>query len=492
MTRLQVAGQERARSTLSPRNVHGTPTGHRMSVIDIRATPHRVFRASHARVALAATAFAVSALHSSLMHAQTTTLSLGDAARLAAKQNGQVDVVRTRVDAAEARVQQRRGALYPDLAAGILQSGRTTNSATFGFAFRDATGKPLLDPNGQLIGPIPTIDLRVRLQQPLVDLSSVAKWRAAQSASEAALADVKAQADVAASAAAAAYVRAARTESQVGARLADSSLAADLVRIARDQLQAGVGIALDVTRAQSQLAAVRAQLIGARNERDRAMLELKRVVGIALDAPLVLRDSLGGLPMDNTTPNESAALARAADSRADVRALLALEASQQKTLTAIRWERTPQLGLVVDQGQLGKNWAHFLPTYTWGVQLSVGLFDGFRREGRVQEQVAGTRETEAKLRELRAQSALEVRAAVLDLNAAREQLDAVRERLGLAEQEVAQAQERFRAGVAGNADVITALLSLNQARTLRNDALAAYHGARVSLARAMGAVQELP
>ncbi len=451
----------------------------------------RVRSARLARMAATCT-LVLNALRPGVAHAQTTTLSLGDAARLAAKQNGQVDVVRTRVDAAEARVQQRRGALFPDIAAGILQSGRTTNSATFGFAFRDATGKPLLDPNGQLIGPIPTIDVRVRLQQPLVDLSSVAKWRAAQSATEAAVADVKAQADVAASAAAAAYVRAARTESQVAARLADSSLAADLVRIARDQLQAGVGIALDVTRAQSQLAAVRAQLIGARNERDRAMLDLKRAVGIPLDAPLVLRDSLGGLPIDNATPDEGAALSRASESRADVRALLALEASQQRALSAVRWERTPQLGLVVDQGQLGKNWAHFLPTYTWGVQLSVGLFDGFRRDGRVQEQVAGTRETEAKLRELRAQSALEVRAAVLDLNAAREQLDAVRERLALAEQEVSQAQERFRAGVAGNGDVITALLSLNQARTLRNDALASYHGARVSLARAMGSVQELP
>jgi outer membrane protein TolC len=126
------------------------------------------------------------------------------------------------------------------------------------------------------------------------------------------------------------------------------------------------------------------------------------------------------------------------------------------------------------------------------VQLSVGLFDGFRREGRAQEQLAASRETDAKLRELRAQSALEVRAALLDLSAALEQVDAVRERLRLAEQEVSQAQERFRAGVAGNGDVITALLSLNQARTLRNDALASYQGSRVALARAMGEVQKLP
>jgi outer membrane protein TolC len=424
--------------------------------------------------------------------AQGTALSLGDAARLAARQNGAVEVARTRIAAADARVLQRRGALLPDLAAGIQQAGRTTNSATFGFEFRDPTGRPLLNPNGQLIGPVRTIDMRYRLQQPLLDLGNVAKWRAAQSASAAVTAEVNAQADASAALAALAYVRAARSEAHVAARAADSTLAADLLRIARDQLQAGVGIALDVTRAQSQLAATHAQLIGARNDRDRALLELKRVLGLSLDAPLTLRDSLGGLPEEAAAVDERAVIAQAADSRADVRALMAQESSQQRALSAIRWERTPQLGLMVDQGVIGKSLGHLLPTYTWGVQMSVGLFDGFRREGRTQEQIAVTREVEAKLKDLRAQSALDVRAALLDIAGAREQLDAVRERLGLAEQEVAQAQERFRAGVAGNGDVIIALLSLNQARTLRVDALAMYQSARVSLARALGKVQELP
>ncbi|WP_373070558.1 TolC family protein [Gemmatimonas sp.] len=420
-------------------------------------------------------------------------LSIGDAARLAAKQSGGVDVARERVAQAEARVTQRRGALFPDLAAGILQSERNLNSATFGFSFSNpVTGQPLLRPDGEIIGPVPIVDVRYRLQQPLLDLGSIAKWRAAQSTVLAASADVQAQAEMAAATAAAVYVRAARAEAQLSSRRADSALAADLLRIAHDQLQAGTGIALDVTRAESQLANVRAQIIGARNERDRGLLELKRAVGLPLDAPLTLTDSLAGMPVGDVPPDAASALARATESRADVKALLAQETAQRATTQAIKWERTPQLGLVVDQGVIGKHWNRLLPTYSWGVQLSVGLFDGFRREGRVQEQIANARETDAKLRDLRAQSALEVRAALLDLSAALEQVDAVQERLRLAEQEVSQAQERFRAGVAGNGDVITALLSLNQARTLRNDALASYQGSRVALARAMGEVQKLP
>lgn len=435
---------------------------------------------------------AVSSIAGTALPAQNA-LSLGDAARLAAKQSGGVDVARQRVAQAEARVTQRRGALFPDLAAGIQQAERNLNSATFGFSFSNpVTGQPLLRPDGEIIGPVPTVDVRYRLQQPLLDLGNVAKWRAAQSSVLAASADVQAQADLAAASAAAVYVRAARAEAQLSSRRADSALAADLLRIARDQLQAGTGIALDVTRAESQLANVRAQIIGARNERDRGLLELKRAVGLPLDAPLTLTDSLAGMPVGDVAPDVATALARATESRADVKALLAQETAQRAASQAIKWERTPQLGLVVDQGVIGKNWNRMLPTYSWGVQLSVGLFDGFRREGRVQEQIAATRETDAKLRDLRAQSALEVRAALLDLSAALEQVDAVRERLQLAEQEVSQAQERFRAGVAGNGDVITALLSLNQARTLRNDALASYQGSRVALAKAMGEVQKLP
>ena len=425
------------------------------------------------------------------LHPQSA-LSIGDAARRAAAQGAGVDAARARVEAAESRVRQRRGALLPDLAAGVQQASRTTNSATFGFALRDPQGRPLLNPEGEIIGPIPTVDMRYRIQQPLVDLGAIAKWRASQAASAAASADVEAQAEAAAAIAAVIYVRAARAEAQMAARIADSALAADLLRIARDQLQAGVGIALDVTRAQSQLASTRAQVIMARSERDRTLLELKRAIGMPLDQPLVLRDSLGSLPVPSAEPDATTAQQRAGLTRADIRALEAQESAQQRALSAIRWERTPQLGLMVDHGVLGKNWGHLLPTYTWGVQLSVGLFDGFRREGRVQEQVANARETEARLRDLREHSALEVRAALLDLAATREQLDAVRERLAFAEQEVAQAQERFRAGVAGNADVISALSSLNAARTLRNDVLAAYQSARVSLARAVGEVRQLP
>ena len=140
----------------------------------------------------------------------------------------------------------------------------------------------------------------------------------------------------------------------------------------------------------------------------------------------------------------------------------------------------------------GKTYSHLLNTYEYGFQVSLPIFDGFRREGRVQELEAQVSEADVQLADLRDQATADVRAALLDLGAAHEQVDATRERLRFAEQEVSQARERFSAGVAGNADVITASLSLTAARTALIDALTSYENAGVALARAEGAVTTLP
>ena len=95
-------------------------------------------------------------------------------------------------------------------------------------------------------------------------------------------------------------------------------------------------------------------------------------------------------------------------------------------------------------------------------------------------------------RDLEAQAAIDVRTALVDLSTAREMLAAAEERLSLAQQELEQARQRFAAGVSGNADVITASLGINAARTQVVDARAAYQTARVTLAKAEGVVTELP
>jgi len=446
--------------------------------------------------ALFLTAAALIALASHRLDAQQPTvlpLSLGDAARLAAQQSALAKGARLRADEAQARVRQRRADLLPTLSSYVQEAGRTFNTSTLGIDFPTPPGqKPVFDPKGQVEGPINTLDIRGRVQQNLLDFGALGRVRSAQAAARSSSADAEATAEQAATVASTAYVRAMRADADLHARQADTLLATDLLGIAQSQLRAGTGVGLDVTRARAQLAATRASLIASRNARDHARLDLLRSLSLPVETDIVLTDSLSTVAAaTEPVPDEAALLAQALRARPDILAEEQRVRAARQGLSAINAERLPTLGLIADDGVIGKNGARLLNTYTWGLQVSIPIFDGFRREGRLQEQRSVVKEAEIRQHDVEQQAQADVRGAVLDLAAAREQLDAASERLRLAEQELAQARDRFNAGVAGNADVVNASLALTSSRTLVNDAETAYQLARVSLARATGSVTSL-
>ena len=416
-------------------------------------------------------------------------LTIGDAARLAAKQTAAVQSANLGVDQSRARVNEAKSALLPQVVATPNWTDHTANSASFGFNFPAAPGEPpLLNPAGQVIGPVKGWDFRGNLQQIVYDPQAKQRVTTARAGVDAASAQVSATAEGAATNAASMYVSALRDEAALQARVADSTLAAELLGIARDQLSAGVGVGLDVTRAASQLAGARSQLITARNNRDRSHLALLRALNLPLDTRLELADSLASVSPEAT--DENAAVDVAMRTRPDLRAADAQLALAQQQVASIRAGRLPSLGVFGNSGANGYI-DHLLNTYTYGVQLTWSVLDGGRRNAETQAQQAAARQIDVQRRDLRQQVQLDVRTALLDITTAREAVDAARVRQTLAEQEVQQARDRFRAGVASNADVATASLTLNAARTALVDALASYQGARVSLARAEGNVTQL-
>ena len=416
----------------------------------------------------------------------TIRLSLGETVRLAARQNTAVESARYRVEAAQARVTQRRADLLPTVS-GLATERRTTlNSAA---AFPIELPVAGIDPRGTILGPLDVFDVRARLSQSLYDPAARARVQSARTGVAAAGADVGQTADLAAATAANAYLGVLRADAVYQARVQDSTLAADLLRIAQDQLTAGTGVALDVTRARSQLTGARSQLITARNERDRTRIDLSRTLSLPL-MNIVLVDSLSTLP-SNVATTEREALETAYHGRNDLQAINLQAAAARQQASAIRKEALPTVGVIADYGLSQRNGRAYLPTYDLGLSLSLPIFDGFRREGRVEEQTSAARDLENRARDLRTQVEVDVRTAVLNLASSTEAVAAARERLALAEQEVSQARERFQAGVAGNADVITAALSLNASRTLLVDALTAYQASRVALARAQGVISTL-
>src|SRR5712691_2329058 len=417
---------------------------------------------------------------------QPLRLSFADAVRLAADAAPSVALATLRTDEADARVRQARSALLPSLSLSALWVNRDFNSEALGIPF---------PPQFNLPNPVPAFnnyDGRVTVTQTLFDWSSVSKVRAAGAQADGSRAERGVTVEGTALTAALAYLRATRGQAAVAARQADSALAAELVGLAQAQKAAGVSGAIDVTRARTQLVTAEGLLIVARNQMDRARIDVTRALGLDPATPLTLTDSLAPtLGVAEVPAERDAAVTAALAGRPDLGAELARGVAARRSGTAIRAERLPRVGVEADYGVNGLTGASALSTRQVALQVTLPILDGFRREARAAEQDAVVRESQVRESDLRWQIAAEVDAALLDLRSAQAQQAVAAEQLRLAEDELAQSRERFKAGVAGNIEVINAQTNLIRARDTEIDARFAAATARISLARAAGVARTL-
>src|SRR5215218_10253300 len=127
--------------------------------------------------------------------AQTTVpLSLGDAVTRAAEETAPVGLAGLRVDEAEARVDEARSALLPNLSVAAAATNRTFNVDAFGFKLPTAPGVE----HQPLVGPVDNVDARLRLTQPLFDPASLLRTRTAREAVKGSSAEQSSAAEAAA------------------------------------------------------------------------------------------------------------------------------------------------------------------------------------------------------------------------------------------------------------------------------------------------------
>lgn len=410
-------------------------------------------------------------------------LTFGAAVQRAAGTAPAVELAGLRADEASARVRQARSALLPSLDAAAFWLNRSFNSHSIGISF---PGFPTL------IGPFNNYDARLRGSLTLFSAATFKRVSAARAQLTSAEADRALAAEGSAQAAALAYLRAARGAAVVSARRADSAVAAELWGLARAQKAAGVSSAIDVTRGRTQLVTAENALLVAVNQAERARIDLARTLGLDPATPLDLADTLrADLGIADVPLERDGALARALQDRPDLQAEAARGNAARQAKAAISAERLPRLDLGADYGVNGLTIPQAIGTTDLQLQVSVPLFDGFRREGRIAEQSAVAEEAAVRERDLRQQVAADVQEALLDLNTAQAQQAIAAERLQLAQDELTQARQRFAAGVAGNIEVIDAQSSLLRARDGDIDARFAAAAARVALARAVGAARTL-
>jgi outer membrane protein len=424
------------------------------------------------------------------LFAQPVKLSLKQAVEIAGSPEGnaRVQLARELVRQAEARSAQVRAALLPNFDASVSEQSQTRNLAAFGLRFN------LPIPGfsfPEVVGPYNTFDARVSGGLTVFDFSAIRRYQASKVSVRAAEADTENARDQVAAQVASLYMQALASEARVQAAEANVALAEAVARLARNRKDAGAGIAIDVTRAEVQLADARQRLLVARNGRRQAQLQLLRAMDMRLDAEVALDGALAR--PEEVAPEEDLAkgLAAALASRADLKAQQTRERNAGLSYSATKLERLPSVSGFADYGSIGTGIGNALPTRAYGLSLKLPLFDGGRRDARRWESLSQMRQEAIRTSDLRQQVELDLRLALDNLASARDQVKVAEEGLTQAERETEQAQRRFAAGVANSLEPTDAQARLERARENRISALLAFNLARVQLAQARGSIRQM-
>ena len=409
-------------------------------------------------------------------HPLELRLSLRGAMQAAVDNNPTVQIFRERVEQAEDQAFTQLGAMLPNLSARVSGARRRFFLGSFG-------GRPTV------ATPRDFYDGRVALTQNLFSLSLIQRWRAARTNIEVAGLDSETQKMDTMALVALAYLEALRVEKSVKARMADVKLNNQLLRLAMERKSVGMATKLDVTRAKVQLENEKQRLLVAQNDFGRAKLDLSRGIGLSFDVKLILTDELKLVPVTHQSVDEALQVARA--HRVELKAQRKRERLAALTLSSVVMERVPSLTGSGDVGLIGNQPGDVLTTDNVQVLLSIPLFDGGQREGRISERRSLVRLESIRTRDIEKQVGLEVRDALLTLASTEQQVAVAKEGLRLAFQELNLARRRFAVGLATNIEVTDAQTRVAQARDNLIQALFNFNASRVDLARAQGRLEEL-
>jgi outer membrane protein TolC len=366
-------------------------------------------------------------------------------------------------------------ALLPQVNAGASENVEQFAKATLGIRF---PGIP------NVIGPFSYSTAQASASLYLFNFESIQRFRAAQTAEQAAQLSYSDTLDVVTLVVGNAYLAVIEANSRIIAQEAQVRNAQALYDQAVEQLQAGTSPQIDVTRSGVQLHTEQYNLSIARNNFAIAKLNLSRAIGLPLGQAFDLADQLPYKDLDPQTVED--ALRRAYKSRSDFGAALDAVKSAQQQLSATRGERYPVLAASGDYGVQGPNFGSLHGAFTFQAGVSVPVFTGGRIKGDLEQAEASLRKRKAEAENLRGQIDYDVRTAFLNLQASREQVAVARQNVDLANENLSRSQERFRAGVTDSVEVVQAQQSLASANDQYIAGLYSHNLAKLQLARALG------
>ncbi|MDE1989098.1 MAG: TolC family protein [Betaproteobacteria bacterium] len=410
---------------------------------------------------------------------QLLRLSLADAKALAAQHQTTALTAREQAVESQAHSSEVLAGYLPSVDFKTYQTRQTENLKAMGL---NLPGFPTL------IGPFDTFDARVRFSQRVFDLARLRDIDAARHAVDAARLRAEAAAQQAAGAAALAYVESLRAQEAVHAAVANFDLSQSLLMLARDQQAAGLATGVDVVRAETVHARNTLLLRQSRQAASEADTRLHRALGVGMDLPLQLTDSLK--EETASPPPMEPAIATALRQRPELQALEAVVVERDTEHRAALAESYPALSVAGDIGPSGVTPTHNdYRTYSFGVQLTMPLLEGGAINARQDAAASRMRQAELELRDTMQQVEEDVRLAHIALETSLDQIKTAETSLTLADRLLDQARDRFKEGVADNLELVDAQANLANARSTRIDALAAHQMALINFELSLGRLE---
>ncbi len=414
--------------------------------------------------------------------AQPIQLTLADALQRGLKHNLALLLGDQQSRAADAQRRLAESRLQPNVTGIVSESVEQGNLAALGLSPSSFPGIP------SIVGPFSVFDGRARLSQSLFDWSSIETVRAARLDQRSANLSYEDTREQVVQVVTSLYLQAAAGKSRVDTSEAQLETAKSLYTQAVSLRNSGVAAGIDVLRAQVQMQTQQQRVLSATNDLEKEKIALARAIGLPGNQQFSVADPISYSDMDR--PNFSDAFNSALNNRADYRQAKAAVAAAQAGKRAAQSQRLPTVRFDADYGTLGNRPGSSHGTFTTAASLQVPIFDGGRIRAETEQSDSLLRQREALLTNLSSRIEEEIRVALLDLNNAAAQVLVAHSSVDLASQQLKQAQDRFRSGVANTIEVVQAQEVVASANDSYIGSVFAYNLAKTSLARATGVAEK--
>jgi len=410
-------------------------------------------------------------------------LTLHDAIDRGLKTNLGLLVGESASEASRGQRLQALSALLPEAHAQATETEEQLNLKTLGFNIRI----PGVNIN-PISGPFHTTDVRAYASWTAFDYSARQNFHSAQENLRATQLSVLDARDLVVQATASAYLQIIADASRLEATRSQVTTAQALLDRAGDQQNAGTAAGIDVLRSQVELKQQQQRVLAQRNQLDKDKLSLARVIGLPPGQVLEIRETAPFSPLTSLTQDQ--ALSAALTQRPDYQSYQARLRAAEDSVRAARAERYPTADINANYGDVGYTLASSHGTFTAEGSVKINVFDGGRIGADVVQAQAALKQRKDELADLAGQIDYQVRSAFLDIRTAAEQVAVAQDNLDLADQTLAQARDRFAAGVTDNIEVVQAQESVATATDDLINARYAHNLAKVGLARALGGAEQ--